>query len=776
MPLSRTKLKYIARHAGRKSAFELARELNLNVLQVERALTELVDNRLILSATSLKPLKSFDLGSRLGYGVLLGVIFVCPFLVKQDLWDFENLPKIALIQGAALFLGTLWFALGIRSREWKIAVSRLFLPMACFLGWALVSILWASYRYASVVQWMHWTACALICFLAVQWLSSRRRIAGVFLAILTSGALIAIFGILQYKIGLDWVRQQHAPAATFNNKNMAAQFLLAVIPAAVGMQFVARRWLSQAAASLALVPITVLLLYTGTRAAWLSAMASSLIVVALLGWSIARGRERRLSLRRMGVFLLTVGLSIGFAAAFPDGEGAGKAAGPRISRLSELVRDFSPSPSAPASAASQDGGKQAFVGGTTGIRLALYRNALAMVAERPVRGVGLANFQVRYPFVAGETGITKELQLFQYPREAHNDYLQVATELGLPGIAIFVWGFILVLVSAAGFLRDVHSDHQILRLAAFMGIAVLAVNALFSFPFYRGIPPFYFALYLAVYMRAAGFPGSSERVARPRFRVLPRARKTPLAIVGTVLFAVALLGYFALQYRWFKADVAFRYQKGYIDIQRSGKSIPYGEQARYWNPYRVDAITYLGGALLAKGDFERAHELLRKAWAKCPFIPSNLYYLAFTEYRRQRYEEAMGYLDQVMKIVPKSAQIVSLHGHILSETDRKEEALERFRLAAERGPDMVNHWNDLGSLAFSSGHFEEASLAFERALELTPEASSAPLHRALGVALYYKLDKVESGRRHLERAVKIDSRMREFDEVKRALAPGASGQ
>ncbi len=69
-------------------------------------------------------------------------------------------------------------------------------------------------------------------------------------------------------------------------------------------------------------------------------------------------------------------------------------------------------------------------------RLAAWSAALGMIAEHPITGVGPASFGVAFPDYNQE----------MTPREAHNTYLQVTAESGLPAglafIAIFVGSFL----------------------------------------------------------------------------------------------------------------------------------------------------------------------------------------------------------------------------------------------------------------------------------------------------------------------------------------------
>ncbi|MEE2887437.1 MAG: O-antigen ligase family protein, partial [Planctomycetota bacterium] len=78
---------------------------------------------------------------------------------------------------------------------------------------------------------------------------------------------------------------------------------------------------------------------------------------------------------------------------------------------------------------------------TAAVRLALWRGGLAMVGERPWLGHGAGQFSTQYP----RFRTREELELSSFhrrflsaPATAHNDYLQILIEGGIPALLLFV--------------------------------------------------------------------------------------------------------------------------------------------------------------------------------------------------------------------------------------------------------------------------------------------------------------------------------------------------
>lgn len=73
-------------------------------------------------------------------------------------------------------------------------------------------------------------------------------------------------------------------------------------------------------------------------------------------------------------------------------------------------------------------------------RIDLWTIAARMVEDHPVLGVGVGNFQIASPHFLLRPGTTQraDLILSSAPKVAHNTYLGIAAELGIPGLLLFL--------------------------------------------------------------------------------------------------------------------------------------------------------------------------------------------------------------------------------------------------------------------------------------------------------------------------------------------------
>jgi len=213
------------------------------------------------------------------------------------------------------------------------------------------------------------------------------------------------------------------------------------------------RWI-RPIAILSLIVLPPLLILTQSRGAWLALIVAAVLLVAL--------HRRRLR-------LLT-------AAAAAGGVMAVLALGPGslVARLGDPV-PASERASAPASAVDPATSADPSAAGavpaaaTARSRAQLWRDALALLAQRPGTGVGLNTF----PLVFGQKPEYQGRYVYQGYAHAHNTLLQGALDYGVPGFVALV-GLYVALAWAAWRLHRRCIDTPLDTLVVGLGVALAA--------------------------------------------------------------------------------------------------------------------------------------------------------------------------------------------------------------------------------------------------------------------------------------------------------------
>jgi O-antigen ligase len=126
-----------------------------------------------------------------------------------------------------------------------------------------------------------------------------------------------------------------------------------------------------------------------------------------------------------------------------------------------------------------------------------------MVRRRPLAGVGLGAYAAEF----GPAKLALQDEGVEFPAEtyhaafdhAHNDVLEVAAELGVPGFLALLWGGAVVARQAWRRGRDPAGRDERAWTAA--GLALLAVLALAGFPFRVALVAYPALVFLAWVLR-----------------------------------------------------------------------------------------------------------------------------------------------------------------------------------------------------------------------------------------------------------------------------------
>jgi O-antigen ligase len=110
-----------------------------------------------------------------------------------------------------------------------------------------------------------------------------------------------------------------------------------------------------------------------------------------------------------------------------------------------------------------------------GLRLTIDRDCLRMISKRPFLGWGLGSFPIAYPQF-------RSFYTTFFVNQAHNDYLQMVVEMGIAGLAVAIWFFVLMFRQAASKLKNWgETTTGALTVAALLGCVGILVHSLVDF-------------------------------------------------------------------------------------------------------------------------------------------------------------------------------------------------------------------------------------------------------------------------------------------------------
>lgn len=355
---------------------------------------------------------------------ILAVTFFLPLSLKFS--------SIFLGLGALLWLGKM------------IVLKRLdFKPTPFDAGIALLVLLSAASIFASPDRefsfYNYYNLMGryiLIYYLVVNNIRSRGQIKRLMWSMLTSAVVVSLYGLYQYFFGanlsaLEWVDGEQFPDlkmrvfSTLENPNLLAGFLVTMMAIAAGLGYKSPENKYKVIYSVLVILFGGCLILTYSRGAWLSVLA----IVAMYG----------VLCNRKVFWLLLLLPVIAFFA--------------HDALLERFMSIMNPTDT------------------SSTLRLALWESTVAMIMNNPFFGIGWGAYWMVYPdydFFINNANT----KIFH----AHNMYLNVAAEIGIPGLITFlsiIYGHLrLALISLRESGRDWSSGLMLGIVGAIFGLIV----------------------------------------------------------------------------------------------------------------------------------------------------------------------------------------------------------------------------------------------------------------------------------------------------------------
>lgn len=697
---------------------------------------------------------------------LLGAAaFLVPLVYWPGIYDFPRHPRLLVLQALLLVIVVL---IVCRPEAEQLSLrTPVLLPATVYTGVVAASVFWAGNPISAVAQ-THQQFVFLLLAAVTATLLRPADIRTVYAFAASAGGIASLIGIAQY-FGIDAVSAIPTvgnPSATFGYRNFAASFLVGLIPPVTVFAWTSRRPRRAALWTLAAALMTVFLIYTRTRGAWLGLMGAT--VAAGVGGLIWLRREGRLRLSvvasRRAFQAAIVLLMIAAAGMVPDRmsvEGSFQFDERKTDAATTFAHAFSP-----------DDARG---------RLTVWKNTLKMLADSPVAGVGAGNWQHVYPDYDGGEWIRGQTE----PQRPHNDFLWILAETGLVGGVAYGW----ILLSCAALLvrsllccgrressgeetpdRRPAGCHTIEALGIGLGVLALLGHSLFSFPSERPAASMLIWMGLGSIACLTLRRGSSRPQRSIRF---PAALAALALVLGMTLTTQSIFfdRYYLLAMEAWKlgkwpdvvlhADNALRYgprnhrvlllkgvalrQSGrpseavralaeaqrqhppggnlalgaaYEDLEDfdSAANAYLAESRRFPNSY--EASFKLGGLLARRGEWAESAEAYRRALHIQPTDAAGLA-LGAALVRSGETVEALALYRRAAR-APGNVERLLVVGKALEDLGANDDALMTFRWSAEQDSADPRPLNNLGALLGKLGRFPEAEESYIEALRRDP--------------------------------------------------------
>ncbi len=305
----------------------------------------------------------------------------------------------------------------------------------------------------------------LVCtfLLAARFAADPARRDRILWTLVVIGMAVAVYGVAQHfgRDFMSWQANQEVLVSRgvsfFGHATFTASVLIQIIPIALGLLATRQSAIARGLAALAAALMLYHLSFTGARMATLSFIltgAAAGLWIGLRQWRSRRARgERGLPLRPIAGALAVVLIAGASAGWF-------------------VVRAWQ----------AKQSDLFAIRQASLALRLFHWETASRIVFAHPVLGVGAGNYEVVSPSYWNAVEQLRTARHGRWMQQAHNEYLQTAAELGLPGVALLfaliAYGIVMALDIAA---RAPARRERWIGLAMAASIAAIALDANITF-------------------------------------------------------------------------------------------------------------------------------------------------------------------------------------------------------------------------------------------------------------------------------------------------------
>lgn len=654
-----------------------------------------------------------------------------------------DLHIVSWLQVGTLAVLMLWVLAHIRRGFPRIPYfqSPVVLPLSLLILWGMLSGFWAVSAYEYMMDAIEWISAWLGGLLILLTVKNTRNIAFVMSAIAIAGFFMALLGAGQYLFDVKIIEQVVPPAGTLANKNMFAQYLLAVFPIALVLMIWSRNIALSLFYGIAAGLTATVIMYTGAKGSLVALYA--VFVLFFLFWGYARFKRgyKPFAPWRAKV-TLAIALMTGAGGQFLSPEmfldtgpvtqlemetqlaqkemlrEAAELTEEQRRQREESIREEMKAkrdaairhvkekqgrvPKLPETYTPKDRGSlrgmiDFFINWIEGIlprgyaksgviRATMWVNSIPIFLERPWTGIGLGNWTNKYWLYQSWWRPDYKLWAGKYHANAHNDYVEIVCELGIIGTIFFLWAII-------GLLRMVwrifgrHFDERIAPLMAgpLLSLFAFSVCMLFSFPLKQPLTMFLCITYFA--LLSVGYVSTGNPPAPP---VTPRTKDNGTSLKRIVVpgITAAVTAIFFLtslwwQHRMYQSELHYRQASALLKQRKFKEAERMALEAYKMVPFRSALLWVRASALMSIGRAQDAIPMFEEVLRSKPFSTSTLHNLAVLYAEQERPSRAADVLHDLVN-TQQSLRMHELYGYYLYKAQRWQEALDQIDVLVDQ--------------------------------------------------------------------------------------------
>jgi O-antigen ligase len=609
--------------------------------------------------------------------ILALMLFFTPALgVPHEMMLQDTLKSIIVAfmsLGAALLL--FW-----RQRNRRDALRWHFVMWLPLLlcAYALGSMVWA-HTFLAGVEAIRWFLFAVIVWLVLNCVS-RERLPMLVWAIHLGALAVALLGAGQYWQDVRLIPQGPNPAATFVNRNFAAEFMSMTLAFSAWLILRERRTPVLVFLAATTGFHLVYLMMCGTRSA-LMATYACVVLIVIMAWKFRKllvfpqWKRAQWAIFTSVFFATLMGLgSLPSASAYAEYKGQTP-----IERVFKRTGDMRE---------VQRGD------GSFGVRLVMWKASWTMIKARPFSGVGAGTWEADIPLYQAAGS---QLETDYY---VHNEFIQVIAEYGIAGW-LFLLGLISYCLRSAWLTLKAKTEAEmqegLIRAVALTSLLALMIVSNIGFPWRLATTGAMFAVCLGILAACDARMGLRKLLGAQRLEWSPAASQIAAVVTALCLALAAYISYKAAE----TEQKIVQAVKMALSISASGtpnsprfdkmkrEMLQTAREGIAINPHYRKITPMLGDELAKWGDWKNATWVWESVLGSRPYVAAIASNVARGHLAQGNLEKSFEFLEKAKRVQPKATSVRSLEVILLSRSGKEAQALEITKQAyADKAMDI----------------------------------------------------------------------------------------
>jgi len=608
---------------------------------------------------------------------------------------------------------TLWVLKYFKEEKNVWVKSPLNLPIFLFIFIMSISLMESKFLIVSLRDYVIFLSYFLIFFLVINNIEKEQEFYSFIKLFFIISFIISIYTIIQY-YGLDpYLRELGALTSTIGQKNWISNYLALIFPTIFSFFL-----LEEIKKNKILLFLLLSIIYTTTiicqsRGIWISISLTLIFAIYIITkFNLLKIFQEN---KKWLIILLSVFLIITIIYSTDN---------PLNKSLLSL----------PQRALSTFDEKDPSIN----TRFLIWKNTLQMIKDKPLLGSGIGTFKMNYLDYQAEffKDNPDSIKYYTFPREAHNEYLQIGAELGLLGLGLFIVIIFILYSTVLNFLKkEQNSKNRLVCWGLMMGISCFLIHSLFTFPLHvpaLGSTFFTIIGLTTIYIRNYNLSQFKKEKIIKKFNNKRAIFKIVCSILAVIIMIIAID---SLAIRPYLSEVCSYKGKDNLaegNYQEALSNFEYGEKL---DPYNGNILINLGATYYNLGVYNKVEGIFRRAERyikdKSIYLNLGLYYK-----NNKNYKEAEEEFKYAIYLCPKFTKAYFNLGLLYLEKENYDGTIEQWEKILEVEPNFSDSYIILYSLGivYNKKQMPDKALEyFVRALQLVPE--SDPIEKEIEVEI-----------------------------------------